>query len=345
MSVRHRMGLALLVAVPLLALASQAPAPSSAVADPFSSFRPWIDITAEDRARADRGETVVRILPAKDDEIAVLGVAAIAVEPDGFVAHIEAIEALRTNPPRVPITKRFSQPPVLGDLAALRLDPHEVAGLRICEPGDCDLKLTHAEMTRLRSIARSRESSGEEAVQQGFRQVILDRVAQFSSGGLAVLPPYVDKAAPVKTADVLARLLEHSPYFTARLPRHAEFVRTFPRASLDTGNGFLYWALDRVEGRPVVSGTHVSIVRNDPGSGLPLVTVAGMQVFATHYYQGSLGLTYLVGDSKRYLVYVNRTELDVLGGFLGGLKRAILESRLKKDVARLIAGLRERLEN
>ena len=86
------------------------------------------------------------------------------------------------------------------------------------------------------------------------------------------------------------------------------------------------------------------MVRNAAGSGLPLVTVAGMQVFATHYYQGSLGLTYLVGDSRRYLVYVNRTELDVLGGFLGGLKRAILESRLKRDVARLIGGLRGRLE-
>ena len=144
-------------------------------------------------------------------------------------------------------------------------------------------------------------------------------------------------------AMLLGRLLEHSPYFTARLPQHAEFVRTFPRASLDTGNGFLYWALDRVEDRPVVSVTHVSIVRNAPGSGLPLVTVAGLQVFATHYYQGSLGLTYLVGDGPRYLVYVNRTELDVLGGFLGGLKRAILESRLKKDITRLIGGLRRRL--
>ena len=74
MAVRHRMGLALPVAVPLLAFASQAPAPSSAAADPFASFRPGIEITADDRARADRGETVVHILPAKDNEIAVLGV-------------------------------------------------------------------------------------------------------------------------------------------------------------------------------------------------------------------------------------------------------------------------------
>ena len=75
------------------------------------------------------------------------------------------------------------------------------------------------------------------------------------------------------------------------------------------------------------------------------MTVTGTQLFATHYYYASLGLTYLVGgEERRYLVYVNRTELDVLGGFFGSLKRAVLDSRLRRDVARLITGLRGRLE-
>jgi hypothetical protein len=344
MAVRFRMGLCLLVAVPLLAIASQAPAPPSHAPDPFASFRPWLDITADDRTRADRGETVVRILPARGGEVAVLGVAAIAVEPDAFVARIEAIEALRTNPPRAPITKRFSQPPVPGDLAALRLDPHEVASLRRCHPGDCDLKLTEPEIARLREVAGAAGAGLEEMVQQAFRQVIFERITRYLEGGFAALPPYVDKDDPIKTSDVLARLLEHSPYFIVRAPHLATFVRQFPRATIDGGNGFLYWALDRVEDRPVVSATHVAIVRNPPASGLPLVAVAGTQVFATHYYQGSLGLTYLVGTTPRYLLYVNRTELDVLGGFFGSIKRAILEGRLRRDVARLIGGLRGRLE-
>ena len=228
------MGLCLLAAVPLLASASQAPAPSS-VADPFAAFRPWLDITADERTRADRGETVVRILPAKDGEVAVLGVSAIAVEPDAFVARIEAIEALRTNPPRVPLTKRFSQPPVQSDLAALRLDPHEIDALKSCRPGDCDLKLTEQEMVRLRSVA----TTGDAAVQQGFREVIFERVTRYLGGGLAALPAYVDKDQPVKTADVLGRLIDHSPYFTVRQPRLASSVRQFPQASSADGAGFL----------------------------------------------------------------------------------------------------------
>ena len=74
-----------------------------------------------------------------------------------------------------------------------------------------------------------------------------------------------------------------------------------------------------------MSVTHVTIARNPSTPDSPLVAVAGMQVFATHYYQGSLGLTYLIGNGPRYLVYVNRTELDVLGGFFGGIGGELLE--------------------
>ena len=199
-------------------------------------------------------------------------------------------------------------------------------------------------MARLRKIAESAAAKGDEPVQQAFRAVIFERVTRYLNGGLDALPAYADKDDRVKTVDVLARLLQRSPYVTERQPALAAFVRQYPAASLDGGSGFLYWALDRVEDRPVVSVTHVAIARNTPASGRPLVTVAGTQVFATHYYQGSLGLTYLVGGNPRYLVYVNRTELDVLGGFFSAIKRAILESRLRRDVARLITGLRGRLE-
>jgi hypothetical protein len=345
MALRRRLSLGLLLAVPFLAAASQAPAPPTAAGDPFASFRPWLDITADDRAHADRGETVARILPGRGQEVAVLGLSRIDVEPEAFVARIENIEALRTNPPRTPLTKEMSQPPVPGDLAALRLDPEEVTALRTCHPGDCRLKLTEPEMARLRKVAVANAAGSDAPVHQAFRDLMFERITRYRSGGLAALPAYVDKSEGVKTTDVLNRLIERSPYLTVRQPRLAEFIRQFPRASLPEGEGFLYWALDRVEERPIVSATHVAIVRESPASGLPLVTVAGTQLFATHYYYASLGLTYLVGaQERRYLVYVNRTELDVLGGFFGSLKRAILESRLKRDVTRLITGLRGRLE-
>ena len=45
-----------------------------------------------------------------------------------------------------------------------------------------------------------------------------------------------------------------------------------------------------------------------------------------------------------YLVYVNRTQIDVLGGLFGGLKRAIIEGRIENETAGIFSELRRRIE-
>jgi hypothetical protein len=92
--------------------------------------------------------------------------------------------------------------------------------------------------------------------------------------------------------------------------------------------------------------THVSIVRSaDPG--VPEALVAAKQTFATHYMTGSLALTTITGGadrSPRYLMYLNRSRVDVLGGFFGGLVRRIMERRLRTEATDVVQGLRRRLE-
>ena len=78
---------------------------------------------------------------------------------------------------------------------------------------------------------------------------------------------------------------------------------------------FLYWSKERYRrGKPVVAVTHVHIIR-PAGPSLPKVVVLGQEVFASHYRNGSLS-TSLVLDTgnSRYLVYLNRSRLDRLGG-------------------------------
>jgi hypothetical protein len=47
----------------------------------------------------------------------------------------------------------------------------------------------------------------------------------------------------------------------------------------------------------------------------------------------------------RYLVYLNRSRIDVLDGFLGGFVRRIVERRLRSEAADVVRGLRRRLES
>ena len=71
------------------------------------------------------------------------------------------------------------------------------------------------------------------------------------------------------------------------------------------------------------------------------------EVLATHYRNASLGLTAVVGDAagRCYLVYINRSQLDVLGGVFGAWKRAIVEGRLKNESAAVFNEVRRRLES
>ena len=94
-----------------------------------------------------------------------------------------------------------------------------------------------------------------------------------------------------------------------------------------------------------MSITHVAISRGD-GSGAPLVVVAGKQVYANHYMIGALGLTMLLEDEEgsRYLAYLNRSRVDVLGGLFGGLVRRIMEGRLRSEAGEAVQALRRRIE-
>jgi len=76
--------------------------------------------------------------------------------------------------------------------------------------------------------------------------------------------------------------------------------------------------------------------------------VAGRQVFATHYQNGSLGLTMLLrgcNGPPNYLAYVNRSEVDVIRGLFGWLARRVIQGRLEDDAVGILEGLRERMSN
>jgi hypothetical protein len=53
----------------------------------------------------------------------------------------------------------------------------------------------------------------------------------------------------------------------------------------------------------------------------------------------------VVDDEANYLVYVNRSQLDLLGGIFGFLKRSVLEGRIRRDTPKILRGLRDRLES
>jgi hypothetical protein len=325
----------------LLALQIAMAAPS---ADPMAFFRPSVAITIDERAQLDRGQSIARTLRGQDLEVAVLAAVPVNIDGDRLVAWMRRIEELKKSSYVVAIG-RFSDPPRLEDLAGLTLDDEDVLEIRSCRPGSCGLKLSASEMTQLQKAATEATGDWKVAIQDAFRQAVLARVqAYLATGHVAA---YDDQQNPVWPATRFASILDHSRFLAEHVPRFAEDLRSYPSTIDPKTESFLYWSKERITRKAIISVTHVSIARGDE-PGLPDALVAGKEILSTHYINASLGVTALMRGEPggpNYLVYVNRSEVDMLHGKFGGIVRWFMQRRLKAEAANVLQGLRRRLES
>jgi hypothetical protein len=118
----------------------------------------------------------------------------------------------------------------------------------------------------------------------------------------------------------------------------------FPSEAVRGIEDIFYWSKEDVGPKVIISVTHMAIVRVSDG---PVAyAAASKQLYGSHYFDSSLGLTLLLEDeqpSSTVLVYLNRSRVDVLSGFLGGLKRAIVRSRARSAMADTLTRIKVRL--
>ena len=312
--------------------------------DPFSFLGHQVRLSPDDRRTLDRGGTVARTLAGGKDQVAVLAVSEIAAAPQVLVDAARSIEELKRSS-FVTAVKTFSDPPRLEDLDGLVLAPRDVQAAMRCTPGNCSFKFSAAEiavLVRDRDAAAPADQVG--AIQRAFRRIVFERVTTYLAGGLAALPPVANRGAPFCLDRVFTEIVSDAPTLP-HVPQAGAFPRDFPAAG-DRIESFVYWSYENYgPGKPMVLVTHVGIIA-PAAPGEPAI-VLGKQILATRYMTGGLSITAVTTDAgtgRHYLVYLNRTGVDLLGGLFGPVKRAVLESRLRSEVPEIIVKLRERLE-
>jgi hypothetical protein len=313
--------------------------------DPFAVFHPTVVVGAADRERLDRGDVIVRVLPSESGEIAIFAAVRVDADEPRLASWVAEIAQLLKSP-LVPEIARFSAPPRLEDLDSFELDDDDLNEIRRCQPADCGLKLNASEVALLRAGIGPGRSNWRSAAQTAFRRLILKRVQAYLEGGLAALRPYADHGGSPAVSDAFSSIVRHSVYLGEHLPALADYLVRYPQGTLQDADSFVYWSKERLAGRTIVTATHVSILR--PGDeSLPDVIVAGKQVFATRYMSGLLNITTIVrgAPGQHYLVYVNRSRVDVLDRWFGGVARMVIERRVKGDASDALRGLRRRLES
>jgi hypothetical protein len=314
-----------------------------AAADPLSLLTPPIRLSSAERRDLNEGRTVARTLDADGDQVGVAAISRIELPPNSLIERTRAIEQLKRSSFVLGVGV-FSDPPQPADLDGLVLTARDVAAAAACGVGNCSFKLTAPEIALLHSSASAEGGDRDNAYQRGFRRVVLARVNAYLAEGITALPPVVNRRSPLLLSQVHNRLVAATA-IPAGMPVASEWLQTDPSRA-EGVESLLYWSYETYgAGKPVVSVAHVGLFpsREDHQPAL----VIARQIFASRYMTGSVALTAVTGDADgtgHHLVYVNRTGVDLLGGVFGSIKRAVLESRLKRDVPGIVAKLRTRLE-
>lgn len=174
-----------------------------------------------------KGETLAKILPAEDHELAVLAAGSTTATADALVDKVRHIASL-TNSSYVPEIGRFSKPPQLRDVHSLTLDPVDLDAIRRCRPGRCDLKLTAPEIARFQDVIAQHGDDWKGRTEEEFRHVVIDRVTAYLRQGQSGIPPYADGGGRTDLTHIFSGLLGHSTYLSTDAARLAKYLENYP---------------------------------------------------------------------------------------------------------------------
>lgn len=275
------------------------------------------------------GQAVTRLLPSREKiEVAVAGAVRVSGTPDRLVYWLKEISNFR-RAAELGTAAKLSTPPQVGDFAGLSLSDEDLADLKACRPGKCELRLGEKAAARFREIDWSAPDAASRA-NLLTRELMLQLAQAYLQGGDAALGASYSSETPRVSADEFRALFAQSTNLQELAPPLVSFLQRFPAARLDGGEHFLYWA----QGGAAKAGISLHQFLVSPSSDGGAV-IADKQIFSTRYTDAALFVVSLspTADKTAYYVVVGgRARSRMLGGTAARLLRGRVESATRDTV-------------
>ncbi len=239
---------------------------------------------------------------------------------------------------------QFSDPPVLADVEGLAFDADEIAELRSCRVGDCDIKLGGAALTKVREAIDWAAPDHADAVNRLMRQSAVDYVTAYKAKGDAALVVFNDDDKPVSMREHWLEILGRSRVYAEYVPELVRYLERYPAEPLAGARDLFYWAKGDYGLKPVISMVH-AVVYSAPSRPDRDIVVQKF-IYASHYFDASAAAATILsaGPTTTYVLYGNRSVGDLLRGGLGGTKRAIARSQATKATESTLGAIKTVLE-
>jgi len=316
--------------------------------EPYTFLSRHLGFSSADLAALDTGQVLVTLPKTTETrEVAAFAIARLDVSTDFFIEKVRDIENFKKSENVLQIGK-FGNPPKLADMARLTVDQVDIEGIKRCQMKSCDLKMSAEFIERFRKVDWS-SPTYRDAVTRLVHEMLLEQLQDYLRRGNPALVKYDDKASALGLADEMRSLLKPAPYMYGYAPTFQKYLEEFPVTPPgDASNfeDFAYWSKEDFGMKPVITMTHVTIYRRRHSAD---VIIASKGIYASHYFESSLGLTALVRNdgplpSRSYLIYVNRSRTDALRGIFAGMKRSLIGGRLRDGAKKSMERIKTKLE-
>ncbi|HEX7484694.1 MAG TPA: hypothetical protein VF332_00965 [Vicinamibacterales bacterium] len=322
-------------------------APADAGLEAF--LRSRLRLTAQQIAAVRQGRPIAVVLPAAvDREIQVGGAIHVRAAADRVAHLLQDVERLESGEGFLE-TRRLSDPPRLEDFRDLDVPAGDIASLRTCRPGNCDVKLGKGAFDLLARIDWTAHDVAAQ-VNDLARATSLEYINAYRKGGNAQLAIYRDSERPQFIAAEFTDMVSRAQVWPDLLRPLSTYLLGYPAASAppDTRE-FFYWSMAEFGLKPVIRLNHVVVFSTGRASDLQYV-VAVKQLYASHYFHTALELRAVVADDGpdapgSTLFILNMGRSDGLTGLFGGLVKSKARSASREGLERALAAIKEMVES
>lgn len=324
------------VAITLFAQASQA---QSGLTSLQSVLHKNAVFDQADLAQLQQGEATVKVLPARHKhEIAVFGLVRVQAPPEVFLQSFRDTMATRSTAAILEIG-RFGPVPSIDDLSTLTMESEDIQDLKKCVVGDCELKLSAKMIDQFQKTVDWQSSDYASQATGLYKTMLLDYVRDYLTRGDKALIEYTDKSRTMSVLDGQRALLASLPALFHQSRSDSKSFRFVEDA--------IVWSKIKFGLKPVLAINHITIFKSELEDG-PQILILSKQIYANHYFNGSVGVTGLLrnpGNDGNYLFYENHSLADGLQGLFSGIKRRVIEREAADGLKGILKGTQLRLDS
>ena len=292
--------------------------------DPERLLADRFGFTPDEVSRARGGQAVAKLLPRNDaNDVGVLAAVRINGQASRLAGWLRDVANFR-KAAELGVSHRLSAQPQIGDFADLSLDADELAALRECRPGKCDLLLGDKAIASFQADVDWTSPDAGRRANLTLRQLLLGYADAYLKGGDQALGAVHDDKNPRVRLDEFHQVLWQSKELYDIAPPLTAYLEQFPNARPPAADQFLYWGKGGV-GPDASITLHQIVIYPAPGGE---IYVVDKLLFSSRYIDAGLVVISLASSPDGqgfYAIAGARARSRMLNGTAARLLRGRVE--------------------